>query len=721
MRKISKLCWILSICILPMLLISCGHQHKYSKEVIDPTCTKEGYTLYFCEECGDYYEGDKKEPLGHDIVQHDGKAATCEESGYKAYVTCKRCTYTTYCSIPALNHSYGEATYSWNQDNTKVTASITCGNDEKHIVTEIVDVEKEVISAQCKATGLITYIAKFESELFSTQTKEEVLPELGHDLKIEVAKNPTCIEAGYYAYEYCSRCDYNTKEDIPVLGHNYNSDEVCMRCGDLAAWEYLTYEYNNELQGYAVTGVAKERTTINIPKVYNGFPVKEIAASAFLDQENITRLNIPDSIVSIGDSAFKNCKRLREMVIPTSVQQRGEAILSGCSNLESLTTPHLPSALSGSIGLWFSRNSFENSYQVEYGYIPKSLRTVTYIGGRLFTTFQNCTYIEKIILKEVTSITKIIGIDEGVFKGCTNLKEIWFDSSMKKFDDAGLKTCNNLYGIYFKGDINDWANIDFNGYQPVQYAQNIFFVNALNQAERVRDIHITDSTIQEIRTKQFANFNDVENITFNSSITKIGRQAFSDCTSLQEINIPKTISTIQDGAFAGCINVKSIAIDIHPSTSINSSIIELFFGNTEYINSYKVGPTANAGYCPNGLEKITINRDTTLLRYEFQNMQFLKEIWLQDVSVISSYCFQNCYNLTTVVLKNITRIGNNAFANTTNLTNVYYEGTQESWSNVIIGTDNIMLTDSVLYFYSEEAPIEVGNYWHYVEGVPTLW
>ncbi len=720
MRNIRKLCCILSICILPMLFVSCGHQHKYLKDVNEPTCTEEGFTLYLCEECGDFYEDNKKKPLGHDLEHHEGKAATCEEAGYEAYDTCKRCSYTTYKSIPALDHMYSTATYSWNQDNSKVTATILCDRNQTHIISETVDVTKSIEPAKCLEAGKITYTAEFKNKAFTTQIKEEEIKAVGHDIQTVSAKAPTCKEVGYEAYEYCSRCDYSTIKEIPALGHSYDSNEICTRCGDLAAWEYLTYEYDNEVGGYAVTGVAIERTTIHIPETYMDKPVKKIGDYAFQDQFSIIELNIPESIISIGQAAFKNCKGLRELVIPTSVKQRGDAILSGCSNLESLTTPHLPNPLDGSIGLWFSRKSFENSYEVRYGYIPQSLKTVTYIGGSLYNTFNGCTYIEKIVLKEVTNITRFTP-SEGAFVGCKNLKELWFDSNLKEFGAAGLSSCTNLDSIYYKGTINDWANIAFGGNQPVQYAQNIFFVNSENKPERVTNIEITDSTIQEIRSKQFANFKDVEKITFSSSITKIGNLAFSNCISLQEINIPNTIASIQIGAFTGCYNVKSIEIDIHPTSTINTSIIDLFFGDTAYSNSYKVGPSANAGYCPYELEKITIYRDTTLYRNEFQNMTSLKEIHLQDVTVLPAYCFQNCSGLTTVVLKNITRIRNNAFANTLNLTNVFFEGTQESWNNVTIEADNTTLTDSVLYFYSEEAPIEAGNYWHYVDGVPTIW
>ena len=330
----------MSLCILAMLFVSCGHKHKYLKDVNDPTCTEEGFTLYVCEECGEFYEDHKKAPLGHDLEHHEGKAATCEESGYEAYDTCKRCSYTTYKSIAPLNHKYGEATYSWNQDNTKAVATIICEKDQTHIITETADVTKSIEPAKCLETGLITYTVNFKNNAFTTQTKEEEIKAMGHDIKTEAAKNPTCEEVGYEAYEYCSRCDYSTRKEIPALGHNYNSDEVCTRCGDLSAWAYLTYEYDNELQGYAVTGVAIERTVINIPEVYKEEPVVKIKENAFANQTMIKEINIPDSIQSIETKAFLNCKGLTELMIPFTVKNVERRILDGCSGITKLSLPN---------------------------------------------------------------------------------------------------------------------------------------------------------------------------------------------------------------------------------------------------------------------------------------------------------------------------------------------------------------------------------------------
>ena len=75
-----------------------------------------------------------------------------------------------------------------------------------------------------------------------------------------------------------------------------------------------------------------------------------------------------------------------------------------------------------------------------------------------------------------------------------------------------------------------------------------------------------------------------------------------------------------------------------------------------------------------------------------------------------------------------------------NLNTFYYRGTEDDWKEIRINrnmpaigfvdpetidkeNEKIAEWESKLtvYFYSEDAPTEEGNFWHYVDGVPTKW
>ena len=82
---------------------------KTQKENIkEATCTTAGSyeEVAYCALCGKAFSKELKilPALGHDEIAHEAKAATCTEKGYKAYVTCSRCDYTTFEETPALGH-----------------------------------------------------------------------------------------------------------------------------------------------------------------------------------------------------------------------------------------------------------------------------------------------------------------------------------------------------------------------------------------------------------------------------------------------------------------------------------------------------------------------------------------------------------------------------------------------------------------------------------------
>jgi hypothetical protein len=92
------------------------------------------------------------------------------------------------------------------------------------------------------------------------------------------------------------------------------------------------------------------------------------------------------------------------------------------------------------------------------------------------------------------------------------------------------------------------------------------------------------------------------------------------------------------------------------------------------------------------------------------------------VTSIASGTFQACSNLTSVTIaSSVTKIEEYAFYNCSGLKIVYYTGTEEEWDKISIGTENTDLTDATRYYYSKTKPTKAGNWWHYVDGVPTVW
>ena len=82
------------------------HEHSYVPTVTQPTCTEQGYTTYTCE-CGESYK-DNFVDIKHELVIHEAREATCTESGWAEYFTCRKCPYSTYEEIAPIGHDFEE-------------------------------------------------------------------------------------------------------------------------------------------------------------------------------------------------------------------------------------------------------------------------------------------------------------------------------------------------------------------------------------------------------------------------------------------------------------------------------------------------------------------------------------------------------------------------------------------------------------------------------------
>ncbi len=106
----------------------------------------------------------------------------------------------------------------------------------------------------------------------------------------------------------------------------------------------------------------------------------------------------------------------------------------------------------------------------------------------------------------------------------------------------------------------------------------------------------------------------------------------------------------------------------------------------------------------------------------FTHATFTEITLPKSITSIGEYAFSNCASLTSIVIPDsVTTVGGCAFAGCTNLKNIYYTDTEEKWMTIAIDSFNSPLIYATRYYYSETQPTTLGNYWRYVDGVPTAW
>ena len=240
-------------------------------QVVAPTCTSEGYTIYECNEVpGLTYKGDFTDKTPHtydegvvtkeatiyekgvktftcsacgdtyteDIPMvektwHKGDtvAPTCTEQGYTVYICDQDATLTENRDfVDALDHDWGEGV---------VTKAATCTEDGEKTFTCSRDgaTKTEVIPAvghkwddgtvttpaTCEASGVKTYKCQNTG---CTETKTEEIAALGHNYdEGVVTKAATCTEDGEKTFT-CSRDGATKTEVIPAVGHKWDDGTV---------------------------------------------------------------------------------------------------------------------------------------------------------------------------------------------------------------------------------------------------------------------------------------------------------------------------------------------------------------------------------------------------------------------------------------------------------------------------------------------------------------
>ena len=104
--------------------------------------------------------------------------------------------------------------------------------------------------------------------------------------------------------------------------------------GDLA---YGDLVYRLQPDGTVViTGCTGKNGDLSIPAKIAGAPVTAIAPEAFKSNSALSRVELPDSLVEIGDYAFFYCRNLSFINLPDSVRVVGRNPFAACEVLSEI-------------------------------------------------------------------------------------------------------------------------------------------------------------------------------------------------------------------------------------------------------------------------------------------------------------------------------------------------------------------------------------------------
>lgn len=530
-------------------------------------------------------------------------------------------------------------------------------------------------------------------------------------LKIAIPNNVKTI--GKNAFENC-----NSLEEIylPFVGYNGISSEATEK----TSFKYIFNTVPSNLK----------KVTIN-----KGI----VAEEAFKNCTYITTIILNSNVTYVGNYAFKNCYGLKNITILGAITS-GNYILDDCNHLTNINIPNAVNI--DYIDFQLSKNYLE--YVNINGYNP-------IIPSVISANFTGCTKLKTAILNGLTS-------GNFSFSGCTALETVELPS-LVNVPARAFEDCTSLKNI----DISNAVSIGNRAFKgtsiesivipdtTTSLGDSVFY-----NCDNLKTVTIGNSISSLDYT--FSGCNSLETVIFNkpSSVTSLNR-SFTNCSSLKNITIPHSVTTITSSTFYGCTNLESIIIPNSVTTFTDGDSSSLgVFGNCSNLKNIIFEPNSSL---------------TKIGTYCFYNCSSLESIEIpKSVTLISGATFQGCSNLTSVTFENnsqLTTINNNSGSLVYNANNlklielpdlvvhigdsfrynnfdyvvlptsleyiganaffnyfgtltlkVFYKGNATQWAE--INTNSTDYSD-VLYYYSIEEPTTEGKYWHYLDGVPTVW
>jgi len=471
---------------------------------------------------------------------------------------------------------------------------------------------------------------------------------------------------------------YEQLQDVPddlskvIVLSPKNESNIKSESETFGVYGHLKYNIKNgicEIKGLTKDG--KEHFKHVIPPEINGCPVKIIASGAFHHRSNLTEIEIPDTVVYIGDYAFTKCDSLTKIKLPKKLTHVGDCAFLGAKKLKTIiggnNIEHIGcSALYATEWLTNQTDDYVVLGRVLYQY--KGLNNKVILPKGVFVlgsyAFRN-TNIAEIDLAEIENI------EEGCFFGCENLTVVKnhtnehipafmfyncrslciYGGKIKFAAKYAFYNCRTLREITFdKADIGAGAFEKCEGlinvYGNIRSAGTSSFYGAsttqidLRSAKKIGDCAFMGSQLNEL-------------ILMNAE--EIGRHAFADLSQLKEVSI-QTNAEIREKIFLGSVSITRAELS-------GKYPLKYYFNDRPPIEKL----TVNGDCCDNFCSYNDTLKEVSILNGRIGNWAFYYNTNLNNVNMlkcksIGAWAFAYCDRLRNVMIpESVTYIEMNAF------------------------------------------------------------
>lgn len=236
-----------------------------------------------------------------------------------------------------------------------------------------------------------------------------------------------------------------------------------------------------------ITAYNGDSVNIIIPKKIRGKTVVQIAQSAFA-KTDITSVEIPDTVTSVGEKAFANCEKLERVKIGNSVKSIGNSCFYNCKSLADINIPASVEKLEDAAFLYCSAltsPAIEDgaNFVMKDGILyDKGYTTAYWISSN--ADLSNYTFpptLKKLTAYlftghgELTTFTVPHGVTEipqAAFLICKSLQRVTLHDNVTKIGDGAFLGCENLKQMYISKNVTQIGSLAFPGMGSGENGEN---------------------------------------------------------------------------------------------------------------------------------------------------------------------------------------------------------------------------------------------------------
>lgn len=250
--------------------------------------------------------------------------------------------------------------------------------------------------------------------------------------------------------------------------------------------DHYLYHFSGEIAGVTVCGYQGKKEELEIPEEINGRVVSAIDDYAFADDDRITSITFPESLLAIGEGSFCGCAKLESVTFSSSVTELTN-VFCDCPRLREITFPYGVTAISGS--------------------------------------FRNC-----VGLRSVTFSRSVNKLEDGSFNGCSALEHIEWSTGLSRLGDA-FDGCQMLTTIHIpKGVVMiDGAFDDCAFAEVLELPDSLLYINSgFNRCSALCSLTLPEELVYI--GDAFADCTSLRGVVVPSSVELYG--AFERCTGV---------------------------------------------------------------------------------------------------------------------------------------------------------------------------------------------